>query len=423
MTAPTIGFQFDTTELESLVPSKAEMSVVGAVVTAPAKQGGVSLNVPISVNTDDVSFYTALGVTGTAQQTIRGIAKQMGQMSKSARMVVVVVAEGVSETPATKITQTIANMVGDPVTKTGVHAFRKAGQLVNRIPRILIGPGYTSQQVGSAANALCTELAVVAESLLAVCPVTGPATTLQAALDWRETLASKRLIPTETDVTVIDSDGDNIIVPSDAYVAGLMNMVDELHGGYPFHSAGNRTLQGVVGPSRSIDFSLTDGDTEGQELLENNMGIIIRGEGGDDFALAEGGTLYLGVGTASNESLWQYYNQVRGRDWIHLTTLRTLRELLARYNLNSRLVQTLVNTMRTILLGLAADERIHRDFAVNLLPSLNAPADLRAGQLSIKMAVEEPAPFMRGIIKSSRYEFALTNFIENLEAQINTVAL
>jgi hypothetical protein len=422
--AVKVGFQIDTEELESLVPSSAEMSIIGAIVTAPAKTSGIEFNKLYAVNSDDKEFFTALGVTGTGQATMLGVGKQLGQMSRSTRMVVNVVAEGTGSDAQARALATIANMVGNAVAGTGIHAFKKAGTKVNRTPRILIAPGYTSQRTGNTANALCAEFATVCETMLAVACVTGPATTRQAALDWRETIESKRIIPTETDLLVADTTtGVPIHVPSDAYIAGLINRVDELHGGLPFHSAGNRSLYGVLGPSRDIDFSLTDEDSEGQELLNADLGIIVRGEGGDDFALAEGGTLYMGVSTASNDPLWQYYNQVRGRDWIHLTLLRTLRALLAKYNLTGRLVQVYMNTIRDVLTRLAAEERIHKDFRVDLIPSLNTPADLRAGQLTVKMAVEEPSPFLRGVIKSSRYEYALSNFIGQLAAQVNQVDL
>lgn len=496
MAAPKIGFQFDTQGVDALVPSSAEMSVIGAVVTAPAKADGVEYNTPYAINSDDADFFASLGATGTGQQTMTGAGRQLGEMQKSTRMVVVVVPEGANDR------ETMYNMVGSPALKTGVHTLKSAAQKVARTPRLNIAPGYTSQyveatgvsvlsidaggtgylvgdnltatggsgagfagevtkvdengaitgvaitnsgigytsnptlavtttagsgatvscSVGASANPVCVELATVNDTLLAVSPVTGPSSTRQAAIDWREGMASKRLIPTDTDVKIAGV-GSDIVVPSDAYVAGMINRVDELHGGYPFHSAGNRAMYGVTGPARDIAFSLTEGDTEGQELLSSDIGIIVRGEANDDYALAEGGILYLGVSTASNESLWQYYNQVRGRDWIHLTLMRTLRELLAKNNLNNRTIQAVVNTMRRILSDLAADERIHREFQIKILPAENSTGELRLGQITIRMYVEEPAPFLRTTIKSNRYEFALTSFVENLASQINQIAL
>lgn len=246
MTKPRIGFEFDTQELESLVPSSDEMSVIGATVIAPNKDAGVENNTLYSITTDDAAFYNSLGTGGTGQDTIDGVAKQLGAFGKSTRMVVNVVEEGVDDDA------TITNIVGNATTKTGVHAFKQAGQKVNVIPRILIAPGFTSQQatVDSVLqqNAVCAEFATVCESLLAVACVTGPSTTKQAALDWRETIGSKRLIPTDTDV-IVQGNGGPVQKPSDAYIAGLINRVDELHGGMPFHSAGNRQLTGVLGPA------------------------------------------------------------------------------------------------------------------------------------------------------------------------------
>lgn len=490
--AVKIGFQLDTQEAENLIPSKADMSVIGALVTAPNKDPSISYNTPYAINSDDAEWYTKLGATGTAQAAMLGVAKQLGQLKRSVRMVMVVVDAGANVAAA------IANMVGNAVTKTGVHAFRKAAQAVGRIPRVIMAPGHTAQftkgavlslaiaaagtgytngsaltavgagtgftgtiqvtgglitgvtitnkgtgyvngattftiggggtggsvtgTVGNLANAVCAELPTVLEGLLAVACVSGPATNRQDAIDWRETLGSKRLIPTDCDV-YIQGPNSEVVVDSAPYIAGMINRVDDLHGGMPFHAAGNREIYGVLGPSRIIDYSLTDDATEGQELLNNDIGIIVRGEAGDDFSITEGGTIYLGVSTASNESLWQYYNQVRGRDWIHITMLKTLRELLVKNNITGRTIQAFVSTMRNILADLAADELIHKDFDVALIPALNSVNDLRDGQITVKMAVEEPAPLLRGRIKSNRYEFALTSFIANLAAQINQEVL
>lgn len=493
MAQPKIGFTIDTQGAETLVPSNVEMSVIGAIVTAPNKSESLEYNKLYRVNSDDADFFEKLGAGGTGRQTMIGSGRQLGEMSKSTRMEFSIVPEGANAN------ETISNIIGNPVTKTGVHIFKTAGQKIGLIPRILIAPGFTSQYVadgvksvvindggtgyligdtlagsggtgtgfagtvtavdgdgaitavsitnngsgytsnptisvtssggsgadlsasiGALANGVCSEFATVADSILAVCPVTGPASTLQAAINWRTTMASKRLIPTETDVVIDDGNGGTVTVPSDAYIAGLINRVDELHGGYPFHSAGNRELYGVLGPSRSIDFSLTDGDTEGQELLNNDLGIILNGETGDDFSIAEGGTLYLGASTASNESLWQYYNQVRGRDWFHLTSIRTARELLVKHNVTPRLAQTYRNTIKTIIDGLVARELIYRDYKLEYTPSLNRPSDLRAGNLNIQVWIEEPAPFMRSTIKSNRYEVALTGFVEDLATQIGS---
>jgi hypothetical protein len=496
MVAPKIGFIFDTQELDSLVASSADFSVIGALVTAPAKDASLSFDTLYLRNSDDKAFYDLLGATGTARNTMDHIARQIGEMDRSARIVFNIIQTGADD----KVT--IANMVGSAASGTGVHKFKEAGQRLGVIPRLIIAPGYTSQftkggvtgvtitsggsgyaaaptvtfsapasgttatgtatitsgavtsvtitdpgsgytsaptvtfsapttgttaagtaAIGNLANALCAEMPTVLDSLLATACIGGPSTSKQDAIDWRETLASKRLIPTDTAVLVADSAGNPVQKPNDAFIAGLINRVDELHGGLPFHTAASRGVYGIMGPARYTAFSLTDGDGEAQQLLHNDIGVIIRGEAGDDFAIAEGGFLYLGVGTCSNDPLWQFYNQVRGRDWIHLTLLRTLRAILGKHNLTNRTVKVYVNTIRKILSRLAAEERIHKDFKVELIPSLNTPDDLRTGKLTVSLAVEEPAPFILGEFKSRRYEYALTAFVEDLAAQLNQLAI
>lgn len=54
-------------------------------------------------------------------------------------------------------------------------------------------------------------------------------------------------------------------------------------------------MQGIDGPNRSIDFSLTDGATEGQEILAANGGIILRRQTGIETAIASGGFVYVGT--------------------------------------------------------------------------------------------------------------------------------
>ena len=413
-----IGFSLDTTTPETLPVNPAEMSVVGAIVTAPEKAAGIEFHTPYDVTTSDTAFYESLGAAGTAQTTLIALGRQLGEAERAARAVTVVVPEGATDD------ETIAAMVGEGPAFTGIHAFRKAAQTVGVAPRILVASGYTAQQADpGTANALTAELPAVADQLLAVAPVSGPGTTKQAAIDWRETLSSKRLIPTETGVTVSGPDGTPVDVASDAYIAGLMARVDAEHGGLPFHSAGNRPLAGVLRPSRVMEFSLTDGDTEAQQLLDAGLGVIVRGEYGDDFGIGDGGTVYLGVSTASADETWQFYNQVRGRDYLHLTALRTLRSYKARYNITNRTVQAYVNTLRSIVSGLAAGEYIHSEFKVELTPDLNSPQSLRDGTLAITLAVEEAAPFLRADIRSTRYEFALTEFVRDLESQINRVAV
>ena len=83
---------------------------------------------------------------------------------------------------------------------------------------------------------------------------------------------------------------------------------------------------------------LTDGATEGQSILALNGGVILRGEAGVETAIASGGFVFVGTDTAGEDDLWRFYNVTRGRDYIHLMFLRTLRFYLGRFNINGQTI-------------------------------------------------------------------------------------
>jgi hypothetical protein len=60
-------------------------------------------------------------------------------------------------------------------------------------------------------------------------------------------------------------------------------------------------VQGIIGPARDIPFSLTDNANEAQELLGFNIGVVVRGEIGDDFAIASGGFVFIGTDNAGED--------------------------------------------------------------------------------------------------------------------------
>lgn len=268
------------------------------------------------------------------------------------------------------------------------------------------------------ANPVCAALPAVLTKLLAHAVVTGPHSTLQAFTDWRETIQSDRIIPVETWVkhgigaTLLDSVGA---------VLGIAARRDHEKGGKPFHSWANQAVQGVVGPSRPIDFSLTDGSTEGQQILSLNGGVILRGEAGVESAVASGGFAFVGTDNAGEDDLWRFYNVTRGRDYIHLLFLRTLRFYLGRFNLTGQTIEAILNTMKSALRDLQADGDI-LGFKVGFSRDQNSPESLRLGKFTVDFAAEE-APVLRYLgIRSSRYRPALDDLLDDLMASLDQAA-
>ncbi|MEE9923964.1 MAG: phage tail protein [Brucella anthropi] len=268
------------------------------------------------------------------------------------------------------------------------------------------------------ANPICAALPTILNRILAHAVVDGPATTLQAYKDWRETINSERLIPLETAVKV---GTDAVVKPGSSRVIGIAVRRDHEKNGRPFHSWANQPVQGIVGPNRPINFSLTDGATEGQEILLANGGVIVRGEMGVESAIAAGGFVYIGTDNAGQDDLWRFYNVTRGRDFIHLMFLRTLRFYLGKFNLTGQTIQAVLNTMNFALRDLKAEGDII-DYKIGFTRDQNSPEELRLGRFKVDFAAEE-APVLRYLgIRSARYRPALDALLNDLLAQIDVAA-
>lgn len=273
--------------------------------------------------------------------------------------------------------------------------------------------------VGLLANPVCAALPAICAKLLAHAVVDGPASTMQAAIDWRETLNSDRLIPVVPAVSVLEG-GVPVVTPLSPAVIGIAVRRDHEFNGRPFHSWANQAVQGILGPSRPINFSLTDGATEGQSLLAANLGILVRGELGVESAIASGGFVFIGTDNAGEDDLWRFYNVTRGRDYIHLMMLRTLRFYLGRFNITGQTVQAIVNTMNLALRDLKADGDI-LGYEIRFDRDQNSPEQLRLGKLTVRFAAEE-APVLRYLgIQSARYRPALDALLEDLLAQVGVI--
>ena len=415
MSDPTFGISITRIDNEPRPAVWSDMAIVGLVGTAPDADAQVfPLDTPVFLYSDDRTKLTALGATGTLQDAVTGINDQLGEFQVAARIVVVRVGEGV-DTDAT-----IQNIIGSGASGTGIHALLDAGPVLGIIPRLVACPGFTSQQpTANEANAVCAALPSVLAKLLAHAVVDGPATTEQAATDWRETISSDRLIPVDPAVKILSS-GVSVVVPASPRILGIAVRRDHEKQGRPFHSWANQPVHGIVGPSRPINLSLTDGATEGQSLLSNNIGVILRGELGVETAIASGGFVYVGTDNAGEDDLWRFYNVTRGRDYIHLMLLRTLRFYLGRFNITGQTVQAILNTMSFALRDLKADSDI-LGYEIKFTRDQNSPEQLRLGRFTVNFAAEEP-PVLRYLgIQSARYRPALDALLDDLLAQVDAV--
>ena len=268
------------------------------------------------------------------------------------------------------------------------------------------------------ANPICASLTSVLNQLYAHAIVESSGASMQNDTDWRETMQSDRLIPISGGCRVLDPVSSNVLFrPLAPRVAGILIRRDH-ETGAPFTSAANQPIQGIIGPMRDIGFSLTDNANEGQELLSFNIGIVVRGEVGDDFAIASGGFVFIGTDNAGEDELWRFYNVMRGRDYIHLGLIRALRFYLGRYNIVGHTIIAILQTMKFFLRDLFADGYI-LGYLVTFRVEGNSAEQIRLGHLTVGFKAEEPPPLRLIIIESRRYREAIDAMVADVAAQLN----
>jgi phage tail sheath protein FI len=271
------------------------------------------------------------------------------------------------------------------------------------------------------ANPVCASAPAVLDQLLAHMVAESAGTSQAVDEQWRETLSSQRIIPLVGGCKITDPlTGATLTRPLAPRIAGVLVRRDHETGG-AFHSGCNQPVRGIIGPARRIKFAITDGANEGQQLLAANMGIVVAGEVGSDFAIASGGYVYVGTDNAGEDELWRFYNQTRGRDFIHLTLLRAMRYYLGRFNVSFQTIQVILTTVKNVLRDLQADGSI-MGYEVGFQGNLNSPEEIRQGHVVISFKAEEPAPLRKITMYSGRYREAVVRMVADLEAQLGLAA-
>jgi phage tail sheath protein FI len=280
-------------------------------------------------------------------------------------------------------------------------------------------PAVVTATTATLANPVCASFPTVCRMLLAHAVVESAGTSQASDEAWRETLNSDRLIPISGGCKVIDAvTGFVVTKPFAPRVVGI-GVRRDFEKGAPFHSWANQPVNGIVGPSRSLKFDILTGTNEGQALLEANIGILVRGEIGSDFAISSGGYEFIGTDNAGDDPLWQFYNVTRGRDFIHIMMVRSLRIYLGRQNITRQTIQAVLNTMTDGLTDLYADGHI-LGFRVGFKSAQNSASEIRLGHLTVNFRAEEPPVLRKITIDSGRYRPAIDAMVAALEAQLNS---
>ena len=244
-------------------------SVIGVIGTAPeADAVDFPLNTPILIN-GSYTEAAKLGTTGTLPAALDGILAQTGAM-----VVVIRIAEGVASGEGneaiTAAEATINNVIGSVSangTYSGVYSFLAAKSMLGVTPRILCAPGFSTTEV-------VTELNIIAGRLRAIVVADCPANETNANLiSFVNACASARVYAVYPEVI----NTKNETVPASPYVAGVMAKTDNDEGFWV--SPSNKAINGIIGLSKPIDFTLGDSSCRANYLNEQKIATIINQNG------------------------------------------------------------------------------------------------------------------------------------------------
>ncbi len=262
-------------------------------------------------------------------------------------------------------------------------------------------------------------LPAACERLLAVAAVDVNDTSAPLAIGDREMMNSQRLIPIGVAARVYE--GTNIVTrPMGPRIAGLMAAVDNAHGGKPFDPIANQPIQGLAGLSRNIPFSLFDGSTEGQQMLEANVSIVARGEVGVDGAVADGGFVFIGTDNADTGELWRQFHQVRGADYLTVKMAQITRQFLGP-KITADAAEAWINSIRFML----RDHKVDDDILgsdVQFLADRNSPEEIRLGHLTVNIGIEPAPAFKLANHEVRRYRPAVEGLVAEIVARLSSVS-
>jgi hypothetical protein len=166
---------------------------------------------------------------------------------------------------------------------------------------------------------------------------------------------------------------------------------------------------------------VTDGSTQGQQLIADQIAVIEPGAIASDTAIASSGYVWAGVWNASTNPLAWFTNKRRMKDYVNLALVKAIRQRLGVDNVTPHAVQAVLNDM-TVLGSWLLSKQISLGFAVSFVPSENSATQLGQGQFVVTFANETPAPITQITVESQDYPQALIVELATIVAAANTIA-
>lgn len=409
MTAPVFGMQFSRPDIEALPALGADFSKVLVIETS---EDAVALTYPLNsavrISTSDAAKIADLG-TGLLADAVKAIHAQLSGLNGGADVTVIRVKEEAT------VALTVANIVA-ALAPTSIAEIASA---TGATPR-LIWVGRTSWQADAETpNPIWAALPVACEKLLAVAVVDVDPDDKDDAITQREAFNSERILPIGVAARVYE--GVSLVTRAmGPRILGLMIRVDNLFEGKPFNPFANRPVLGLSGVSRKIPFSLLDGSTEGQQMLESEVSIVVQGETGVDGAVADGGFVFVGTDNTTTGELWKQIHQVRGADYLTVKIMEITRPFLGK-KISADSVEAWINSIKFML----RDHKVDQDiigYDVQFRADKNSPESIRLGHLTVNLGIEPVPAFKLANHEVARYRPALDALVGEIIARLNSVA-
>ncbi len=351
----------------------AKSSVIGVIGTAPeADEQKFPLNKPVLI-AGSLKQAAKLGRSGTLFSAVNGIFSQIG-----ATVVVIRVEESENINPKLKEEETLKNIIGGVDKETGeyqgIEAFLSSESIVHVAPRILIAPQFTHQLPE---DAVVGALISIAEKLRAIIVADGPNTNDEEAIKWRKSVGSSRVYVVDPWIKLF-IEGKEKILPSSPFVAGLIAKIDSEQGFW--HSPSNKEINGIVGTSRPIDFTLGNTNCRANHLNENEVTTIIH----------QNGYRLWGNRTCSNDSKWAFLSVRRTADLINDSLLRAHLWAVDR-NITKTYIDDVIEGVNSYLANLKVQGAIisGKCYAT---PELNTPTNIANGKVYFDFEFTPPYP-------------------------------
>lgn len=410
MTTPVFGMTFTRPETEPVPVLGADFSKALVIETSEdANAGTYPLDTAVRISTSDATKIADLG-TGLLADAVKAIHAQLGGLNAGADVTVIRVKEELA----------VADTVGNIVAALAPESVAAIASATGATPR-LVWAGRTSWTAdGVTPNPIWAALPVACEKLLAVAVVDVDPTSSANAITQREAFNSERIMPVGVAARIFAND---VLVTRDMgpFVIGLLIRVDNLFGGNPFNPFANRPLLGLSGVSRKIPFSLLDGSTEGQQMLESEVSIVVQGETGVDGAVADGGFVFIGTDNTTTGELWKQLHQVRGADYLTVKIMEITRQFLGK-KISADSVEAWINSIKFMLRGHKVDEDII-GYDVQFRADKNNPEDLRLGHLTLNLGIEPVPAFKVANHEVARYRPALDALVGEIIARLNSAGV